>query len=78
MSDVKRRSLKELRCQHDISSQVVAEQAGVPLREEYLLEIGVPVERQTALKILNAFSRLVNQTYTLDDIWVSIKKEEGI
>ncbi len=77
MSDVKKRSLKELRRQHNISLTALAEQAGVPLREEYLLEIGVPVEKQTVLKILKAFSRLVDQTYTLDDIWASIKKEEG-
>ncbi len=71
----KKQSLKELRRQYNISLTALAEQAGILPREEYLLEIGVAVEKQIAMNVLNAFSQLVEQTYTLDMVWVSVKKE---
>jgi len=56
-----------------ITSRQVAELAGVPLHEEYLMEIGRPVTRQLAETILHALSLLAGQHYTLEDIDVSFK-----
>lgn len=52
----------------------VAEEAGVPLTIEYLTEIGGLVREEHALKVLQAFSRLVGRQYTFENVAVNIRR----
>ena len=53
-------TIKEIRQHHGITAQYLAELAGVPLRVEYLMEIGCPVSRIDAAKIMQALFALTN------------------
>ncbi len=75
MNNEKKQNLKQLRQQHSVRIKDLAKRAGVPPEEIYAMEVGIPVEAHIAQKILDTFSQLVNQTYTLDDIRVHIKKD---
>jgi len=74
-------SLMELRRTYNqdrktlLTSEMVADTAGVPLWLEYQVEIRVPVTRKDAEKILAAFSKLVDHTYTVEDVEVRLKAE---
>jgi hypothetical protein len=57
-----------LRQQTRITTQELAREAGVSLRDAYIVEIGGFVERQIAEQVINAFSRLSGTSYTLDAI----------
>ncbi len=67
--------LMQLRHDHGLTSQELAQAAGVSLREEYLMEIGAVVNREDALKILQALSTLCGQPYTLNDVDVTLRPE---
>ncbi len=77
MNNEKKPNLKQLRQKHSLLLKDLAKQAGVQPREVYAMEVGIPVEVHMAQKILHTFSQCVNQTYTLDDIRVRIKKDAG-
>lgn len=51
-------SIRDIRQRHGVTSQVLAEKAGVPLRIPYLMEIGCPVSQNDAAKVLRALSVL--------------------
>jgi transcriptional regulator with XRE-family HTH domain len=53
-------TIKEIRQRHGITAQDLAERAGVPLRVEYLMEIGCPVSQIDAAKIMQALAALTN------------------
>ena len=53
-------TIKEIRQRHGITAQDLAEQAGVPLRVEYLMEIGCPISQMDATKIMHALFALTN------------------
>jgi transcriptional regulator with XRE-family HTH domain len=55
-------TIKEIRQRHGITAQDLAAQAGVPLRVEYLMEIGCPVSQIDATKIMHALFALTNGT----------------
>ena len=61
-------TLRDVRRLHDLTSQSVADAAGVPLRTEYLMEIGGVVSREDAEKVMTALSTLTQYRYTLDTI----------
>lgn len=61
-------TLQQIRREHDITSRAVAEEACVDFSTEYLLEIGGAVERDDALKILQAFSVLTGEQCTVDTV----------
>jgi hypothetical protein len=61
-------TLMKLRRKLNLDAQRVADVAGLPLRIEYLMEIGAPVEREHAVQIMAALSRLAKQTFTVDDV----------
>src|SRR6266516_2555509 len=49
-----------------------AEAAGVPLRIEYVIEIGGIVTQGEAEQVLTAFSRLTGQEYSLQNVQVHL------
>jgi transcriptional regulator with XRE-family HTH domain len=53
-------TIKEIRQRHGITAQDLAERAGVPLRVEYLMEIGCPISQVDAAKIMQALFALTN------------------
>ena len=55
-------SFQQLRREKHLTSQQVAEAAGVSLREEYLFEIGGIVSKETEQRIMQAFSKLTEQS----------------
>ncbi|MDQ2887353.1 MAG: hypothetical protein M3Y39_14865 [Chloroflexota bacterium] len=61
-------TLQQIRSEHNITSRAVADEAGVDFRTEYLLEIGVAVARDDALKILSALSTLTGQCCAIDTV----------
>ena len=75
-------TLMQLRRQHNakantpITSKQIAELAAVRVSDEFLMELGRPVNVTTATSVINAFNTLTGQHYTLNDIEVSIKKDE--
>jgi len=50
-----------------LTTQEVADLAGVPLRVAYLMEIGGMTDREDVQKILHALSSLTQRTYVVDD-----------
>ena len=61
-------TLQDIRREYNISSRALAEAAGLELRVEYLMEIGGPVSRENAERVLQALSSLTNKLYTDRDI----------
>jgi len=53
--------IKQVRQQYGLSAQQVADIAGVPLRVEYLMELGCPVRSDDVLKVMHALSVLTNE-----------------
>ena len=62
-----RRSYNQGRSTH-LTSEKVAEVAGVPLWREYQIELGAPVPVEDAKKVLMAFSQLTGVRYNLSDV----------
>ena len=85
MDETKKPTLLSLRQRTNISTKRLAEVADVSLTEAYLVEIGGFVDRETAQKVITAFSWLSGTHYTLDDIRIqnvpspqrSIQKPDG-
>lgn len=67
-----RPSLMEVRQQHHLSSRELAVAAGVPLRIEYLMEIGGRVSREHATQILGALSEMVGRRYDLHNVEICV------
>ena len=65
-------SLQELRRKTNLTSRQIAEIANVPLRIEYLMEIGGSVEQKDAERILGAFSQLTGEAYSLSNVQVHL------
>ena len=55
-------NFQRLRREKGLTSQAVADAAGVPLREEYLFEIGGVVSDEIKQKVLTAFHKLTGQS----------------
>jgi predicted transcriptional regulator len=65
---MKKPTLLSLRQYTQITTQELAQQAGVSLTEAYVVEIGGFANRAIAKKVIRAFSQLSGTAYTLDDI----------
>lgn len=61
-------TLMQVRREHDLTSQQLAQAAGVPLFVEYRAEIGAAVTGEEAEKLLRALSRLTGQHYTQEQV----------
>ena len=59
--------IKQIRQQYNLTAQQVAEMAGVPLRVEYLMEIGCPISTDDATKVMRALSILTSERSGLPD-----------
>ena len=59
--------IKQIRQQYNLTAQQVAEMAGVPLRVEYLMEIGCPISTDDATKVMRALSILTSDHSGLPD-----------
>ncbi len=68
MDKPKKPTLLSIRQHTSISTQQLAHEAGVSLTETYVVEIGGFASRETAQKVITAFSRLSGIHYSLDDI----------
>lgn len=53
-------TIKDIRQRHRITTQDLAEMAGVPMRVPYLMEIGCPVSQNDATKVMQALFALTN------------------
>jgi DNA-binding transcriptional regulator YiaG len=53
-------TIKAIRQHHGMTGQDLADMAGVPLRIEYLMEIGCPVSQNDATKVMQALLALTN------------------
>jgi len=58
-----------------ITSKQIATQASVALSTEFTMELGRPVPKAVAEKVISAFSVLTGQWYCLDDIEVHLLEE---
>ncbi len=77
MNNEKKPNFKHLRQQHSVRIKDLAKRAEVPPEEIYAMEVGMPVDKHIAQHVIEALSQLVNQTYTLDDVYAHIKKDAG-
>ena len=68
MDKTKKPTLLSLRQHTKITTQEVAQQAGVSLTEAYVVEIGGFADGEIAERVVRAFSQLSGTPYTLDDI----------
>ena len=68
MDMTKKPTLLRLRQRTTITTQDLAQQAGVSLTEAYIVEIGGFADRAIAEKVVVAFSHLSGTRYTLNDI----------
>jgi len=71
-------TFQQLRRRCGVTARQVAEAAGLPLREEYLIELGRPVSSEVAHNLLQAFSRLVGKPYTLEDVIIVVQPVERV
>jgi hypothetical protein len=60
-------NFQQVRREAWLTSRAIAETADVPLRDEYLFELGAKVDQETRYKIIHALSRLTGHAYTLRD-----------
>lgn len=54
-----------------LTSEQVAQEAGLTLTEEYRAEIGGTVEPEVAERLLTAFARLTGRKWTLEEIAIN-------
>ena len=64
----KKPTLLSIRQRTQISTEQLAEEAGVSLTEVYVVEIGGFVKKEVASRVIAAFVKLSGVYYTLDDI----------
>ena len=53
-------TIKQTRQQYGLTTQQIAEMAGVPLRVVYLIEIDCPVSKDDVIKVMQALSILTD------------------
>jgi hypothetical protein len=70
-------NLMKLRQEHNLTSRQIADKAGLPLRVEYVAEIGGLIDKEDAHKIAGALSALTGKPYTLEALGLSLKKENA-
>jgi hypothetical protein len=58
-----------------LTSEQVAEAAGLALAEEYRAEIGCVVESEVATRLLAAFSRLTGRNWTMEEAAINTRQE---
>jgi hypothetical protein len=68
--------LMQVRQDAGLTTKQVADQAGLPLRDVYAAEIGIPVDEEVALKILMALSLLTGRIHVRDNTEIWIKEPE--
>ena len=68
VNKTKKPTLLSIRQHTQITTQELAQQAGVSLTDAYVVEIGGFADRTIAEKVVRAFSQLSGTPYTLDDI----------
>ena len=61
------KNFQQLRREKGLASREVADTAKISLTEEYLFEIGAVVDKEIKYRIIQAFSQLTGQSYTLSD-----------
>lgn len=66
-------SIKAIRQRHGLTAQQIAETAGVPLRVEYLMEIGGHVSKDDAKKVMQALSVLTGDHSKLSNIRITLE-----
>jgi len=71
-------TLMQARRDNNLTSRQLADVAGVPLRVEYVAEIGGLVEEMEAEQLLEALSHLAGKHYTLKDVQVNIKRRQAV
>ncbi len=64
-----------LRRNSGLTSQQVAQEAGLSLADEYRAEIGSAIEAHLAERIVAAFSRLTGKTWSVAEMAISIRKD---
>jgi len=67
---VTKATIKDVRQRHGLTAERIAEMAGVPLRVEYLMEIGCPVSKDDARKVLLALSSLTGDKSALANVMI--------
>ncbi len=60
-------NFQHVRREAGLTSRAVAQAAGVPLRDEYVFELGAKVDQETKQKLIQALSTLTGHAYTLAD-----------
>jgi len=70
-----RSTLQQIRRETSLTSRQLAETAGVPLRTEYMMEIGGHVAFEDAIKVLDALSQLTGRVHTLEELHINLASE---
>jgi hypothetical protein len=70
-----RRRFLLVRQESGLTSEHVAQEAGLTLAEEYRAEISCAVEPATAARLLTAFCRLTGASWTLEESAILTRKE---
>ena len=68
-------TLMDVRKASDLTSRQLADAAGVPLRVEYLAEIGGVIEEIDARRLLEALSNLTGKRYTVKDVEINVRHQ---
>ena len=69
---VQKATIKDIRQRHGLTAERIAQMAGVPLRVEYLMEIGCPVSKDDARKVLLALSSLTGDRSVLANVSIKV------
>jgi len=71
-------NFQKIRIEKGLTSRAVADAANIPLREEFLFELGATVSKEVKHKIIHAFSILTGQDYALSDFEWGRRREERV
>ncbi len=64
-----------LRREYGLTSEQVAQEAKLPLADEYQAEIGCEVTPDIAERVRAAFSRLTRKTWTMQETAIILRKD---
>jgi transcriptional regulator with XRE-family HTH domain len=64
-----------LRRESGLTSEQVAQKAGLSLSDEYRAEIGSAMEPEVAERILEAFSSLTGKAWTMRETAINVQRE---